>query len=154
MSYWLVKSESTCYSVDDLHRDRKTLWTGVRNYQARNYLRSMKKGEFVLYYHSVAEPLGIAGIAAVERESVPDPTQFDKKSEYYEKRATKELPVWFCPTLKFVRKFDPLLTRPELTSLKACRDMVLFQKRSRLSVQPVTAEQFKEIVHFADISER
>jgi predicted RNA-binding protein with PUA-like domain len=94
MKHWLVKTEPDVYSIDDLKRDRKTEWTGVRNYQARNFLREMHVGDMVLVYHSNAEPSGVVGVGKVVRLAEADPTQFDKKSEYYEPKATKEAPRW------------------------------------------------------------
>lgn len=149
MHYFLVKSESSCYSIDDLKRDKTTLWTEVRNYQARNTLKSMKKGDLILYYHSVDDPIGVAGIAKVVKEFEPDPTQFDKNGEYFEPRATKEKPVWFCPTISFIDKFPQVLLRERLKDEKKLTSMVLMQKGSRLSVQPVKENEFELILKLA-----
>ena len=146
MAFWLVKSESNKYGIDDLKRDGFTFWGGVRNYQARNYLRSMKKGDLVLYYHSVVDPVGVVGLAKVKKDAFPDPTQFDKKSEYFEPAATKENPRWFCPELEFVEKFSNIIPLKELRGMKNLEGMVLLQKMSRLSVQPVSDKHFK-IIH-------
>lgn len=146
MSFWLVKTEPDVYSIDDLKRDKVTHWHGVRNYQARNFLRAMKKGEEVLVYHSNAEPPGIVGIATVAREAYPDPSQFEKKSEYFDPKASKENPRWFCPELKFKRKFKQIIPLDELRKIPALKGMVLLQRGSRLSVQPVSEKEWAVIV--------
>ena len=104
MNYWLLKSEGTSYSIDDLKRDKVTPWSGVRNYQARNFMQSMHVGDLCLFYHSSANPAGIYGIAKVASKAKADETQFDKKSHYFEPRASKAKPVWFCADIKFVKK--------------------------------------------------
>lgn len=144
--FWLVKSEPTVYSIDDLKRDKKTLWDGVRNYQARNYLRDMKKGDSVLFYNSVVEPIGIAGILKVTKEAVADPTQFDKKSEYYDPDSKITDPRWSSPELAFEEKFRELLTREELLKERGLSSMILLKKGSRLSVTPVTKSEFDLIL--------
>jgi predicted RNA-binding protein with PUA-like domain len=149
MAYWLIKSEESKYSISDLKRDKKTEWHGVRNYQARNFLKSMKKGDLVIYYHSVDEPIGVAGIAEVQVEAIPDSTQFDNKSEYYDETASKENPRWWCPIVKFVEKFPRVFTTKEIRALKGLGAMELLRPRSRLSVQQVSPEQFKIIVRAA-----
>lgn len=150
MAYWLVKSESSVYSIDDLKRDGATLWEGVRNYQARNYLKSMKVGEKVLYYHSVDDPIGVVGLAKVKAEASPDPSQFDKKSEYFDEKATKDNPRWFCPLLQYVKKFSSILSREQLIKESKLKGMVLLQKMSRLSVQPVSREEFETIIRLSE----
>ncbi|MBI4424779.1 MAG: EVE domain-containing protein [Elusimicrobia bacterium] len=145
MNRWLMKSEPHVYSIDDLKRDRTTGWSGVRNYQARNFMRAMAVGDPVLFYHSNAEPSGLAGIAEVCRAAYPDPTQFDRKSEYYELRATREKPVWFQVDLRFARKLPRLLALGELRARKELARMALFT-RARLSVQPVAEAEWKAIV--------
>lgn len=143
MATWLLKSEPDVYSIDDLKRDKRTHWEGVRNYQARNYLRDqLKVGDRVLFYHSNAEPPGIAGIAKVVREGYPDPTAFDQKSDYYDAKSKKEAPAWYMVDIAFVKKFAQPLTLPELKKVKGLEKMVLLQKGSRLSVQPVTEAEY------------
>jgi predicted RNA-binding protein with PUA-like domain len=144
-AYWLMKSEPEVFSIDDLRKKRVGGWDGVRNYQARNFMRAMKKGDEVLFYHSNAKPSGVAGLARVHRTAYPDPTQFDPKSEYHEPRATPDRPVWDQVDLAFVAKFPRLLSLDELRGVPALADMPLFH-RSRLSVQPVTPDQWKIIV--------
>lgn len=141
-----MKSEPEVYSIDSLKKDERTLWTGVRNYQARNFMRDqMKVGDKILFYHSNAEPTGVAGVAVVSKLAVPDPTQFDKKSEYFEPKATKEKPMWYCVEVEFVKKFSSVVTLAEIKGNKGLKDMVLVQPGSRLSVQPVTEKQFQMV---------
>lgn len=140
-----MKSEPDVFSILDLMKNKTTLWEGVRNYQARNNMQSMKIGDGVLFYHSSAEPSGVAGIAVISKTAMPDPTQFDKKSEYYDPKATKEKPIWYCPEVKFVSKFSNVLPLAEIKSDKKLKDMVVVQKGSRLSVQPVSPEHFEYI---------
>jgi predicted RNA-binding protein with PUA-like domain len=146
MNCWLLKSEPQGYSIDDLQRDKKTFWTGVRNFQARNFMQAMKKGDLCLFYHSGKET-AVVGVAKVIKNAEPDPTQFDKKSHYFEPRATKEKPVWYCPEIQFVQKFkEPVL----LGAIKAdpnLKGIVLAQQGSRLSVQPVSEKHFKYILN-------
>src|SRR4051812_16329420 len=105
MNAWLVKSEPDVYSIEHLRKDKKTAWHGVRNYQARNFLKDMKKGDKVLFYHSSCDVPGIAGVASVVREAYADPSQFDRKGEFYDAAATEDAPRWFCPELKFEKQF-------------------------------------------------
>lgn len=149
MNYWLVKTEPEVYSIEDLKRDRRTAWDLVRNYQARNYLRAMQKGDRVLIYHSNAEPSGVAGIASVAKVAYPDPSQFDRRSEYFDPKATPDAPRWFCPELKFERVLPRLVPLAELREVPTLRDMELLRRGSRLSVQPVTEAQFETILRCA-----
>ncbi len=144
-AHWLMKSEPDVFGIDDLARVKTEGWNGVRNYQARNFMKSMKLGDLVLFYHSNAEPSGVAGVAKVSRLAYPDPTQYDRKSDYFEPRATKENPVWFQVDLSFVSKFPRFVPLDELRGMPELQEMDLF-KRSRLSVQPVTPAQWKTIV--------
>lgn len=146
MNYWLMKSEPDVFSIDDLKKKKKSGWDGVRNYQARNYMRDdMKIGDIVLFYHSSCEVPGVAGLAKVCKESHPDPSQFDPKSEYYDPKATKENPRWFMVEVEFVEKFDRVITLTEIKDQKGLEKMPLVQKGSRLSINPVTTEEFKII---------
>ena len=146
MQYWLCKSEPDVYSIDHLKRDKKTLWDCVRNYQARNYLKEMVVGDAILYYHSSADPTGVVGTAEVSKSVVPDPTQFDQKSEYFDDKATTENPRWFAPEFKFISKFDSLVPLESIRKDTTLQKMILLQKGSRLSVQPVTKKEFERIV--------
>jgi predicted RNA-binding protein with PUA-like domain len=144
MRYWLMKTEPGTYSIDDLARDKSTRWDGVRNPIARKHMQDMKEGDLVLFYHSSAEPPGVAGIAKVSREAYADPTQFDAKSDYYDQKATKEKPRWFLVDITFVEKLKSLVSLADIKADAAFSEMVLV-KNSRLSVQPVTADEFKRI---------
>jgi len=141
--YWLMKSEPGAYSIDDLERDGSAPWTGVRNYQARNIMRDeMREGDGVLFYHSNAKPPGVAGIAQVSRESHPDHTALDPESSYHDPKATEEDPRWFLVDVEFVEKFDDVVPLRTLKETPGLEEMVV-TKRSRLSVQPVTREEFE-----------
>ena len=142
--YWLIKSEPSAYSIDDLKRDKSTLWEGIRNYQARNFMmKEMKVGDEALFYHSSAEPPGAVGIAEVSGAAEPDPTQFDSGDSHYDPKATPAKPIWFCVRVKFKQKFARQVALSELRERKELKDMVLLQKGSRLSIQPVTEKEFK-----------
>lgn len=154
MRYWLMKSEPGTgegkYSIDDFKKDKRSDWTGVRNYQARNFMsKEMDVGDGVLFYHSNAEPSGAVGVARVSRTAEPDQKQFDKKGKYYEPRATKEKPVWFCVEIEFVEKFPRIVSIGEIRENKKLAKMALLQKGSRLSIQPVTDAEFKEVCRMA-----
>ncbi len=143
VKYWLMKSEPETYSIDHLEKDKRTWWGGVRNYQARNFMsRDMQVGDWVLFYHSNAEPPGVAGVAKVSAAAVADETQFDKKSDYFDSKATAENPNWFCVQVQFVEKFKQLVALNELKEAKALRDMMVIKKGQRLSIQPVTEKEF------------
>jgi predicted RNA-binding protein with PUA-like domain len=149
MRHWLMKCEPDVFSIVDLKKQKRTGWEGVRNYQARNFMRDeMKAGDLVFFYHSNAEPSGIAGIAKISRESHPDPTQFDKKSEYFDPKATKEKPIWFMVEIEFVEEFE-LLPLELLRKEKSLAKMVLLQKGSRLSVQPVEKAEWNAVLALA-----
>jgi predicted RNA-binding protein with PUA-like domain len=131
------------FSIDDLASKKAAAWDGVRNYQARNFMMNdMKVGDQVLFYHSSAEPPGVAGIAEVVAPAAPDITQFDKKSEYYDPKASKEKPRWFCVTVAFKEKFPRLLELEKLRGEKALASMPLFMRGQRLSIQPVAEKEF------------
>ena len=135
MRHWLLKSEPTTYSIDDLKRDGKTSWEGVRNYQARNFLRDMKIGDLVLFYHSNAEPPGIAGIAKVIREAYPDNHDvLDPKNS-----------TWVMVDVAFVEKFSHFISLEKLRNEKSLANMLVLKKGSRLSVQPVEKKDFEKI---------
>lgn len=153
MNYWLMKSEPNVFSIDDLAASPKktTHWDGVRNYQARNFMRDdMKKGDLVLFYHSNAKPPGIAGVAKVVKESYPDFTAFDPDDKHYDPKSKQDEPRWFMVDIKLVKKFKELLALPDLKQVEALDGMVLLQKGSRLSVQPVTEQQYETILELAD----
>ncbi len=144
-----MKSEPSSYAFDDLARDGKSLWTGVRNYQARNLMDVMKVGDLVLFYHSSSDPPGIAGLAKVSATAAADPTQFDAKSDYFEKRATKDAPVWRCVEIVPVKKAATFLPLDALRQEPLLAEMALLQRGSRLSVQPVEKPAFDRIKKLA-----
>ena len=151
--YWLMKSEPDVYSIDDLKRDKKDLWDGVRNYQARNFMmKDMKVGDEVLFYHSNAKPPGVAGLARISKEAVPDPEQFDKKSKYYDRRATKEKPIWYCVEVAFKKKFKHFVSLDEIKEKKSLSDMLVVKKGQRLSIQPVKPAHFNALVKMGEQS--
>lgn len=137
-----MKSEPDVFSLDDLKKHKTTWWEGVRNYQARNFMVDMKIGDLVLFYHSNAEPSGVAGLAKVTKLAATDQLQFDKKSEYYDPKATREKPRWFCVEVGYVGSFKNLLTLEDLRTKKELSEMLVLRKGQRLSVQPVTEAEF------------
>jgi predicted RNA-binding protein with PUA-like domain len=142
--YWLIKSEPSAYSIDDLKRDKSTLWEGIRNYQARNFMMNeMKVGDEAVFYHSSAEPPGAVGIAEISGAAEPDPTQFDANDSHYDPKAGPANPNWYCVRVKFKQKFARLVSLPELREQKDLQNMVLLRKGSRLSIQPVTEKEFR-----------
>ncbi|GAB5602012.1 EVE domain-containing protein [Thermus sp. FJN-A] len=144
MAYWLLKSEPQVYSIEDLERDGKAIWDGVRNYQARNYLMRMKPGDLCFFYHSSATPPGIAGLCRVVQALVPDPTQFDPESPYFDPKATRERPRWHTVEVAFVAKW-PLIPLAELKGLFP-PDHPLVRRGNRLSVMPVPPEVAETLI--------
>jgi predicted RNA-binding protein with PUA-like domain len=150
--YWLMKSEPNVFSIDDLARaPKRTMhWDGVRNYKARNYMRDeMKVGDKVLFYHSNIDP-SVVGVATVVRAGYPDHTSWDKKSKYYDPKSTADDPRWFMVDVRFDKKFERPLALGELRTVPALKHMVLLKKGVRLSVQPVSAAEFKTIAKLAE----
>lgn len=143
--YWLMKSEPEDFSIDDLKRVRTEPWTGVRNYQARNFMRQMQVGDGVLFYHSNTEVPGIYGVAEVACTAYPDPTQFDRKSKYFDAKATLEQPRWELVDVAFVRKLAAPVSLQEIRGHAEAlgEEFALIRKGSRLSVLPVTGAQWK-----------
>jgi predicted RNA-binding protein with PUA-like domain len=147
MAYWLMKSEPDECSIDDVlaAKDRITPWSGVRNYQARNFMKDrMKVGDGVLFYHSSCEIPGIAGLAEVASPAYPDASQFDRKSPYYDKDSKKEAPRWFNVDVRALRK-TRLVSLPELKKQKALAKMATLRPGNRLSITPVTEAEWKHI---------
>lgn len=141
-----MKSEEDEYGIHDLKRDGKVAWYGVRNYQARNFMRDqMNIGDLVIFYHSNGKPSGAVGVGKVASAPYPDETQFDKKSKYYYPRATKENPVWMLVDIAFVKMFKRLVSIEEMRGEKTLERMILLQKGSRLSVTPLTEKEFLHI---------
>jgi predicted RNA-binding protein with PUA-like domain len=145
VSYWLIKSEPDCYSIDDFKKDKITSWSGVRNYQARNFLKSMERGDVALFYHSSTEPKAVVGIAKVVKSAHPDTTALDKKDDHYDPKSTKENPIWYMVDFGFVEKFKNPVTLSQIKINPKLEGMVLTQQGSRLSIQPVSKEHFELI---------
>jgi predicted RNA-binding protein with PUA-like domain len=147
MKYWLMKTEPSVFSWEDLKNSprKTTCWEGVRNYQARNFMREMEAGDRVLFYHSQVNPPEIVGIAKVVRTAYPDHTQFDPAGKYYDPKSTKENPRWDMVDIQYDRDFESPVLLTELREILGLEDMVLLRKGSRLSVQPVTEDEWKII---------
>ncbi len=148
MNYWLIKSEADCYSIDQFQKDKKTAWTGVRNYQARNFMQKMAVGDGILFYHSNGtkeHPTGVYGTANVVKLAHPDETQFEKGGEYFEPRATLEKPVWYCVDVGFVERFKNPVSLTEIKLDPKLTGIMVAQTGSRLSVQPVSEKHFVHI---------
>ena len=145
--YWLMKCEPGAYSIDDLARDGKTSWEGVRNYQARNFMRDeMQVGDGVLFYASNADPSGVTGVAEIVRAGYPDAFAWKKGHEYFDEGSTKASPTWYMVDIGFVEKFPGIVSLETLKRTKGLEDMVVTKKGSRLSVQPVTRAEFDIVV--------
>jgi len=142
-----MKSEPDAYSIDDLERDGREMWDGIRNYQARNTMRDdMKIGDEVFFYHSSCKEPGIVGIARVASAPYPDPTQFDKKSKYFDPKSDKKEPRWCLVDVEFVRKTKRIVTLTEIKSHKSLDDMILTRKGNRLSIMPVSKKHWNKIL--------
>ncbi len=147
MKHWLMKSEPEAFSIDDLKRKRIEAWDGVRNYQARNFMRDgMCPGDKVFFYHSNCAEPGIAGLAEVASDAYPDPSQFDSKSKYFDPKSSREEPRWMLVDVKFVKKLKRTITLDELKGHTALEDMQLLRKGNRLSVMPVGASEWRYIL--------
>ena len=146
MRYWLMKTEPDEFSIDDLAKKKVEPWTGVRNYQARNFIREMQPGDGVLFYHSSCEVPGVAGIAEVAATAYPDPTQFDKKSDYYDAASKREEPRWSLVDVKYKRKLKRVIPLSELKDRRELDGFALLARGNRLSVLPVTKPQWDFIL--------
>lgn len=148
--YWLMKSEPDVFSILDLKKNQSTLWEGVRNYQARNFmLHDMAVGDEVLFYHSSAEPpweTGVAGLAEIIGPAEADPSQFDPKSEYFDPKSTKENPRWSCVRVGFKKEFKKTFTLSQIKSSKSLSEMLVIRPGQRLSIQPVAEKDFEEVL--------
>ena len=146
MNYWLMKSEPDVYGIEDLKRNHTTVWDGVRNYQARNFLRSMAPGDVVFFYHSNTSPLGIVGLMKVAESNIDDPTQFDAKSKYYDPKATTESPRWQTVIVEFVEIFSQIMTLETLRETFSPDDLWVVRQGNRLSVMPVPEDVAQQIL--------
>lgn len=148
--YWLMKSEPDVFSIDDLKAKGRAPWDGVRNYQARNYMRDgMRVGDLILFYHSSTEPPGVAGLARVAREAYPDFTAWDPRSDYRDPKSTPENPVWMMVDVEFVAKFPRFISLEELKSSPVLKGMLVAKRGIRLSVQPVEKKHFEAVLKMA-----
>ena len=148
--HWLIKSEPDVFSIDDLAKVKQEPWSGVRNYQARNYMwNDMKPGDLALFYHSNAKPPGIAGVARVVGAPYPDPTQFEKKGDYFDPKATPEKPRWWLVDFEFVGKFPELLPLEAIKQDPVLSEMMICQRGTRLSITPVDPLHFKRACNLA-----
>ena len=144
--YWLMKSEPNVFGIEDLKKVKKEPWDGVRNYQARNFMRDdMKVGDEVLFYHSNAKPPGVAGLAKVSKEAFPDHTAFDKKSKYFDPKSDPDNPRWMMVEVEYVSQFKEVIPLDTLKTAKGLEEMLVIKRGQRLSIQPVTAKEYKII---------
>ncbi|MFS8742002.1 EVE domain-containing protein [Synechococcus sp. O70.2] len=152
MNYWLMKSEPSVYSIWDLQREGQTLWDGVRNYQARNYLKAMQPGDRAFFYHSNANPPGIAGLMEIVETQVVDPSQFDPTSPYYDPKSTPAAPRWYTVRVQFVAAFERLIPLAQLRATFTPAELEVVRRGTRLSVMPVpqvVAERLLELTAFS-----
>jgi predicted RNA-binding protein with PUA-like domain len=151
--YWLFKSDPEEFSFDDLKKSKNqtTFWDGIRNYQARNFIRDeMKKGDGVLFYHSSSDPLAITGICEIVKEGYPDHTQFDSKNDHFDPKADKKNPTWFMVDIKLVKEFKTPVTLDQIKANPKLKNMKLIQRGQRLSIQPVTKDEWEEILKMGE----
>lgn len=150
--YWLLKSEPDTFSLEDLQKVRRENWDGVRNYQARNFLRDMKVGDLALFYHSRVSPPVVVGLAAVSRKAQPDETALDPQSPYYDPKHTAEEPRWFAPEVEYLQHLPEPVTLEQLKAEPALAEMKVVQRGQRLSVQPVTAAEFRKVCRLGGLA--
>ena len=146
MNYWLMKSEPDVYSISDLKGDRTSIWDGVRNYQARNFMREMSRGDLVFFYHSNTKFPGIAGLMRVVEAGIADPSQFDINSEYYDPKSPFDAPRWQTVKVEFVEEFAKLISLDELKQKFSADEILLVRKGNRLSVMPVSERAAQKIL--------
>ena len=149
MNYWLIKSEPSVYSLENLKTEKQAIWDGVRNYQARNYLRQMQIDDFAFFYHSNTKVPGIVGLAQVKEAAIADPTQFDPDSPYYDSKSTKDSPRWQTVIVEFVENFPHLISLTTLKQDFTAEELILVKKGNRLSVMPISSEVAQRILKLA-----
>lgn len=146
MAYWLMKSEPSVFSIDDLAKKKRSLWDGVRNYQARNFMREMKLGDMVFFYHSSCPEPGIVGVMEIVKEAYPDPTQFEPESPYYDPKSSRDNPRWSGVDVGFKQQLKAVLSLTELKAMPALAELALVRPGNRLSVMPVDAKEWAAIL--------
>ncbi|AFZ45079.1 protein of unknown function DUF55 [Halothece sp. PCC 7418] len=146
MNYWLLKSEPSDYSINDLECDKSVIWDGVRNYQARNFLREMEYEDIAFFYHSNVKPPSIVGLARVIATNLADPTQFDPESKYFDPKATPEHPRWQTVKVEFIEKFNQGLSLPQLKTMFTPEELAVVKKGNRLSVIPVPSDTAQRLL--------
>jgi predicted RNA-binding protein with PUA-like domain len=147
LQYWIFKSEPSEFSIDDLRQAKKELWTGVRNFQVRNLMRDvMKVGDRALFYHSSCKDVGVVGEIEIVKNAVPDPTQFDSKSEYFDKRSTKENPLWLAVMVGYKSTFNQLVPLAQLRTDPKLKNLIILRPGNRLSITEITNEEYERIV--------
>ena len=147
---WLMKSEPSAYSISNLEKEKETIWDGIRNYQARNLMRTMQIGDQVFFYHSNCKPPGIVGLMEVIKTNLIDPTQFDSKSKYFDPKSTQNNPRWDCPKLKYLKTYNGILSLKEISKLFDPEKLILTRKGNRLSVMPIIPEVAKELINILE----
>ena len=136
-NYWLMKSEPNAYSIKDLQKEKETLWDGIRNYQARNFMRSMEIGDQAFFYHSNTKPPGIVGLMKIIETNLIDPFQFDKSSNYFDKKSKRENPRWDCVKTQYICEFKNMVTLKDLSETYTPEELTLVRKGNRLSIMPI-----------------
>ncbi len=147
INYWLMKSEPAAYGINDLKNEKETLWDGIRNYQARNFMRSMKKGDLAFFYHSNCNPPGIVGLMEVIQTHLVDPTQFDEESKYFDPKSNFENPRWDCAKLKYIKTYKQMLSLKEINESFKQEDLILNRKGNRLSIMPISGNVAKKFLN-------
>jgi predicted RNA-binding protein with PUA-like domain len=149
MRYWLMKSEPDVYSIDDLAQESQTLWDGVRNYQARNFLKEMKTGDRVFFYHSNSKPPGIVGLMTILAENIVDPTQFDPKNPYYDPKSSPDNPRWHTVKVEFCDRFSEMIPLDTLKAEFSPEALWVVRRGNRLSVMPVEAAAAEKLLQLS-----
>jgi len=147
-NYWLMKSEPDVYGIKDLEKEKETLWDGIRNYQARNFMRKMKRGDKAFFYHSNCKPPGIVGLMEITETGLVDPTQFDNTSKYFDSKSNIENPRWDCVKAIYIKEFNQKISLKELSSSFTPEELILVRKGNRLSIIPIESEVARKIMKF------
>ena len=147
INYWLMKSEPDAYSIKDLRNEKETLWDGIRNYQARNFMRSMKVGDQAFFYHSNTKPPGIVGLMEIIQTNLIDPYQFDESSKYFDEKSNKDSPRWDCVKTKYICEFKNMITLKELSQTYTSDELTLVRKGNRLSIMPINKDIAIELLN-------